>query len=157
MNKKPSGKLFTSNPAGLKKMNIEAEVWQITRGGLTLPNAILEKKLAPSPFLFRTFVQDWKGKPFETWWSKYERRFLDELKSDEKIRGLRDVYKRLMLGENVILVCFCKDHRYCHRRLVGQFFEPYGVKAVELNPISQEQISLFEGVEDEENYNNRFF
>lgn len=157
MNKKPTGMLYTSNPAGLKNLNIEAEVWQITRGGLTLPNVILEKKLSPSSSLFQTFIQDWKGKPFNQWWPKYEKKFLIELETEEKIRGLRDVYKRLLLGKNVVLVCFCKDHRYCHRRLVGEFFKPYGVKAIELNPISQEQISLFEGVENGENYNDRFF
>ena len=39
----------------------------------------------------------------------------------------------------MVLVCFCHDHRYCHRRLVGEFFAPYGVKSEELNPILIEQ------------------
>ncbi|WP_330501606.1 DUF488 domain-containing protein [Peribacillus frigoritolerans] len=143
--KKITGNLFTSNPAGLKYLKEEAEIWQITRGGLTLPGAYQIKKLSPSPSLFQTFTQDWKGKPFEFWWPLYEKRFAVEMQSEEKIRGLRDVYKKLLQGKNVVLVCFCKDHRYCHRRLVGEFFEQYGIRAMELNPITQEQLSLFEG------------
>jgi len=159
MQMKPTGKLFTSNPAGLKNLEVEAEIWQITRGGLTLPNVLLEKNLSPSPGLFQLFVQEWKGKPFGQWWSKYEEKFLIELGTSEKIRGLRDVYKRLILGKNIVLVCFCKDHRYCHRRLVGEFFSKYGVEAIELNPVTQEQLSLFSEGEDNNGYhnNNRLF
>ncbi|HDR7805742.1 MULTISPECIES: DUF488 family protein, N3 subclade [Bacillus] len=139
----PKGRLYTSNPAGLRFLKEEAEIWQITRGGISIPNTILVRGLSPSPQLFQTFIQDWKDKPFNEWWDLYEKRFLVEMKNDEKLRGLRDVYKKLLMGKNVVLVCFCKDHRYCHRRLVGEFFKPYGVEAIELNPISQDQLSLF--------------
>lgn len=155
---KPTGQLYTSNPAGLKNLNVDAEIWQITRGGLALPNAQVKKNLSPSQELFQTFVHEWKGKPFQQWWPKYEERFSSELESSEKLRGLRDVYKNLLVGNNVVLVCFCKDHRYCHRRLVGEFFKPYNVNVVELNPITQEQLSLFEGGErvNGNHNNNRF-
>ncbi|WP_114556202.1 DUF488 family protein [Bacillus sp. K6W] len=139
----PKGRLYTSNPAGLRFLKEEAEIWQITRGGITIPNTILVRGLSPSPKLFQNFIQDWKDKPYDEWWNLYEKRFLVEMESDEKIRGLRDVYKKLLIGKNVVLVCFCKDHRYCHRRLVGEFFRPYGVEAIELNPITQDQLSLF--------------
>ncbi|MFB9759610.1 DUF488 domain-containing protein [Ectobacillus funiculus] len=139
----PKGRLYTSNPAGLRFLEEEAEIWQITRGGVNLPNTVVVKELSPSPSLFQTFVQDWKGTPFDNWWHLYEKRFLGEMETDEKLRGLRDVYKRLLVGRNVVLVCFCKDHRYCHRRLVGEFFKPYGVEAIELNPVSQDQLSFF--------------
>ncbi|MFI8721272.1 DUF488 domain-containing protein [Bacillus altitudinis] len=139
---KPLGKLYTSNPAGLRNLKVDAEIWQITRGGVSIPNTILVKDLAPSTHLFQTFVQDWKGKPFEEWWHFYEKKFVLEMETDEKLKGLREVYKRLLLGINVVLVCFCKDHRYCHRKIVGDFFKPYGVDPVELNPISQEQLSF---------------
>ncbi|MHA7743896.1 DUF488 family protein, N3 subclade [Priestia aryabhattai] len=141
--KKPKGRLYTSNPAGLQFLTEEAEIWQITRGGVNLPNTILVRELSPSPTLFQTFLQDWRKKPFEEWWGLYEKRFLKEMESEEKKKGLREVYKRLLIGKNVVLVCFCKDHRYCHRRLVGEFFKPYDVEAVELNPVSQDQLSLF--------------
>lgn len=141
--KKPTGKLYTSNPSGLRNLNEEAEIWQITRAGVDIPNSIVVKSLSPSPILFQNFIQDWKGKPFEEWWHLYEKRFLEELTTDEKVVGLRDVYKKLLIGTNVVLLCFCKDHRYCHRRLVGEFFKPFGVDAIELNRITEEQLSLF--------------
>ncbi|MCU5340121.1 DUF488 domain-containing protein [Bacillus cereus] len=139
----PKGHLYTSNPAGLRFLKEEAEIWQITRGGINIPNTVLVRELSPSRPLFQTFIQDWKNKPFDEWWHLYEKRFLTEMKTDEKLHGLRHVYKKLLIGKNVVLVCFCKDHRYCHRRIVGEFFKPYGVEAIELNPVSQDQLSLF--------------
>ncbi|WP_419883966.1 DUF488 family protein [Peribacillus sp. B-H-3] len=141
--KEAKGKLYTSNPSGLSKLGIKAEIWQITRAGHRLPNTLLVKHLSPSKELFQTFVKEWKGKPYDQWWDKYEKRFLEELKTEEKLKGLREVYKRLLIGENVVLVCFCNDHRFCHRKLVGEFFKPFGVVAEELNPITTEQLSIF--------------
>lgn len=139
----PTGKLYTSNPAGLKKINFEADILLITRAGVEIPTAEIIRELAPSSDLFHTYLEYWRGKPGPEWWPRYEERFAIELKSNEKLVALRDVYKRLLRGKNVVLVCFCKDHRYCHRKLVGDFFEEYGVKAEELNPITVEQINLF--------------
>lgn len=141
--KKCIGKLYTSNPSGLRFLKDEAEIWQITRGGVELPNMALVKELSPSPSLFQTFVRNWKDKPTNEWWNSYEKRFLKELETNEKLQSLRELYKRLFIGKNVVLICFCKDHRYCHRKLVGDFFQPYGIEAVELNPITQEQLTLF--------------
>ncbi|WP_047150829.1 DUF488 domain-containing protein [Aneurinibacillus tyrosinisolvens] len=139
----PPGKLYTTNPAGLKNLKVEAELWQITRAGYDLPDTVIVKNLSPSPELFKRFIRSWKGKPPKEWWPEYENLFSKELETDEKIRSLRDVYKKLLQGKNVVLICFCADHRYCHRRLVGEFFLPYGVKAEELNPVLVEQITLF--------------
>lgn len=143
--RKPSGHLYTSNPYGLRYLEEDAEIWQITRGGVDIPGSILVRDLSPTRPLFNRFVQDWKNKPFEEWWHLYEKRFLEEMESEEKLKGLREVYKRLLVGRNVVLVCFCKDHRYCHRRLVGEFFEQYGVIAKELNPVPTDQLSIFDG------------
>lgn len=146
----PKGKLYTTNPTGLKYLDTEAELWQIMRSAQTLPNTILVKVLSPSKHLFIKYSQEWKDKPYSEWWPKYEKYFLGELKSVEKMRGLREVYKNLLAGKNIVLICFCSDHRYCHRRLVAEFFEPYGVTAIELNPIKSEQLSIFQ----EEFYEN---
>ncbi len=141
---KPTGKLYTSNPEGLRRFRIpNAEIWQITRGGYDLTGAKVVRSLSPSPELFRTYVSRWRNLPPEKWWNLYEPCFLKELKTEEKLEGLRAVYKKLLEGKDVVLVCFCEDHRYCHRRLVGEFFEPYGVTAKELNPVTSEQISMF--------------
>ncbi|MCJ7843287.1 DUF488 domain-containing protein [Lederbergia sp. NSJ-179] len=139
----PTGKLYTSNPAGLKFLKEEAELWQIMRAGHELSGAIRVKELSPSDQLFHTYIREWKGLPSEKWWPYYEEQFMREMKTDEKLQGLRAIYKKLLLGHTIVLICFCDDHRICHRRLVGGFFKQYGVEAVELNPVTTEQISLF--------------
>jgi uncharacterized protein YeaO (DUF488 family) len=140
---KQMGKLYTSNPQGLKNLMSETEVWQITRSGNILPDAILVRELSPSLELFNTFITEWKDKPPQTWWPYYEKKFLQELKGSEKLNSLRLLYKELSKGKNIVLVCFCADHRYCHRRLVGEFMKIYGVEVEELNPINYEQIAMF--------------
>ncbi|MDW7651223.1 MAG: DUF488 family protein [Bacillota bacterium] len=153
--KRPTGKLYTSNPSGLKHLNHEAEIWQITRGRLLFDDALLVRGLAPSEELFNHFINNWKDLPPEQWWQEYERQFLLELKSDEKLSNLRTLYKTLQFGKNVILVCFCKDVLYCHRRLVGEFFMQHGVEAVELSSSELEpeaeastpkQLTIYDGV-----------
>ncbi|GAE94614.1 hypothetical protein JCM21714_3789 [Gracilibacillus boraciitolerans JCM 21714] len=143
--KKPTGKLYTSNPQGLRYLKEDAELLQITRAGADLPNTTVVKELSPSPYLFKLFVNEWKGKPAEQWWDNYKERFNEELKNETKLIGLRYVYKKLLAGNNVVLICFCSDHRICHRKLVGgEFFKTYGgVKVLELNPVKQDQLSLF--------------
>lgn len=113
------------------------------RAGHEIPDALRVQELSPSDELFQTYLRAWRNKPPKEWWPFYEQRFKKEMQSEEVLKGLRAVYKRLLLGRNVVLICFCDDHRICHRRLVGEFFEPYGVKAIELNPVKTEQISLF--------------
>lgn len=139
----PTGKLYTSNPTGLKYLKEEAEIWQIMRAGPELAHAIRVKELSPSDQLFQSYVRTWRHKPSNEWWPLYEDRFMREMKTEEKLYGLRAIYKRLLMGKNVVLICFCDDHRICHRRLVGEFFKSYGVEAVELNPVKTEQLSLF--------------
>ncbi|GGO09443.1 DUF488 domain-containing protein [Saccharibacillus kuerlensis] len=139
----PSGKLYTSNLPGLKKLKTQAARLLITRAGAEISNVEPVRALSPSPELFYTYLDEWRDRPDKSWWPEYERRFGRELESQEKLTALRDVYKRLLKGQDVVLICFCKDHRYCHRRLVGEFFSEYGVQAEELNPVTVEQIDLF--------------
>lgn len=139
---KCSGRLYTSNPQGLKSLTTDGEIWQITRAGLDLPGTIRVKELAPSPYLFRRFNSQWKFMDPQKWWPSYEQLFTRELQTPEKINALRMLYRKLAQGTDVVLVCFCHDHHYCHRKLVGDFFEPYGIHAVELNPLKYRQLSL---------------
>ena len=119
----PIGKLYTSNPAGLKYLKEEAELWQIMRAGPELSNAIRVKELSPSDELFQLYMGMWKGKPADDWWHLYEKKFISEMETEEKLQGLRAIYKKLLLGHTIILICFCEDHRICHRRLVGDFLK----------------------------------
>ncbi|OUS75157.1 hypothetical protein B1748_18650 [Paenibacillus sp. MY03] len=140
----PSGKLYTCNASGLHKVNFEADRLLITRAGNEIRDTETVRDLSPSPDLFRTALQEWKNKlDEEEWWPLYEKRFLKELEWETRVKALREVYKRLIAGKNVVLICFCPDHRYCHRKLVGEFFNKYGVEVQELNPIKVEQIKLF--------------
>lgn len=141
--KKPKGKLYTSNPNGIKKITFNAEIWQITRGGPTIPDTIVVDSLAPSKDLFKKYTNEWKGKSPEVWWKDYEEQFMSEMKTEEKLQCLRLIYKKLLKRKNIILVCFCKDHRYCHRRLLGEFLKQYNVEVKELNPLKHEQPTLF--------------
>ncbi|MEK4106989.1 DUF488 family protein [Paenibacillus sp. FSL R10-2791] len=140
----PPGKLYTCNANGLHKMNFNADLLLITRAGFEIKEAEIIRDLSPSPDLFQTYLQEWKDKlDYEEWWPLYEKRFLKELEWESRVKALREVYKRLIVGRNVVLICFCKDHRYCHRKLVGDFFTKYGVEATELNPVEVEQVKLF--------------
>jgi uncharacterized protein YeaO (DUF488 family) len=137
------GQLFTSNPAGLKKIDFDASILLITRAGPELNPIEIVRDLAPSPGLFQALLSMRKDGDNQDWWPEFEEQFQLELKTDIKLKALRDVYKRLRNGEKVVLVCLCKDHRYCHRRLVGEFFEPYGFACTELKPVTVEQMKLF--------------
>lgn len=148
---KQTGKLYTSNPHGLKYLDQEADIWQITRGGVLIPGAILARGLSPSEELFNMYLNQWKDFSPEQWWPEYEKLFLLELETEEKKNNLRTLYKTLQTGKNVVLLCFCKDARYCHRRLVGLFFEKYDIEVIELCPekpeiVEPQQLTLFDGV-----------
>ena len=147
--KKTSGFLFTSNVNGLRNLKVESEIWQITRAGI-IPNSTLVRGLAPSTELFEKYLTEWKKLPTKDWWQEYETRFLEELKSQEKLDCLREVYRRLKNGTNIVLVCFCKDYNYCHRKLVAEFFRQYDITSEELDiqkelvdPIIHEQLTIF--------------
>lgn len=141
----PPGKVYTCNAAALrKKVDFPAELFLITRAGYEVPNATIIRELSPSQELFLTYLNEWKDKEdYEVWWPKYEKRFLAELKWEDRLKALRELYKLLINGIDIVLICFCKDHRYCHRRLVGEFFTQFGVQVEELNPITEEQMNLF--------------
>jgi uncharacterized protein YeaO (DUF488 family) len=130
-----AGKLFTSSPSGLKNLHVEADIWQITRGKALISTAIMVRGLAPSNELFAKYLNKWKHLHPEQWWNDYKILFQKEMESDEKIANLRSLYKILKAGRNVVLLCFCEDPAYCHRRLVGEFFSKYNINIIELNPL----------------------
>lgn len=137
-----AGTLYTTNLQGLRGLTIDGEIWQITRTGIDLPGSVRVKALAPSDYLFDRFHGEWKGRNPENWWCEYKRIYNSELKTAEKLELLRVIYQKLTEGKNIILVCFCQDHNYCHRKLVGDVFLTYGLNVVELNPIKYEQLSI---------------
>ena len=141
--KRPAGKLYTSNVGGLDKLDFDAELWQITRAGFLIPNATLVRSLSPSSELFSMYAKKWRYLSPRMWCPTYEEMFLKELQTDEKINSLRLAYRKLLDGINIVLICFCKDHNFCHRKLVGEFFVQYDINVIELNPIEREQLTFF--------------
>jgi uncharacterized protein YeaO (DUF488 family) len=83
-------------------------------------------RLCPSDELLRAI------KSGDIDWDDYEVYFKEEMKKDPMLSGLRDLYRRLHKGEDIILVCYEKDPSVCHRRLIGEFMQGYGVDYNEL-------------------------
>lgn len=144
--KRPTGKLYTSNPNSLRYLDGEADIWQITRRGILISGAIPVRTLAPSEELFRKYLTQWQKLPPDQWWPYYEEYFRGELESEEKLSGLRVLYKALLVGKSIVLLCFCKEAQYCHRRLVGEYFLKYDIEATELVSTDPKQLSIFDGV-----------
>ena len=53
-------------------------------------------------------------------WPEYRERFLREMEEPEARRYLAKVRQMQVEGKSVALACFCRDERYCHRRLVAE-------------------------------------
>ena len=52
-------------------------------------------------------------------WTWYVSRFTDEMRQRlESRNAIRRVQGMLAIGENVTILCFCKDEARCHRRLL---------------------------------------
>lgn len=93
-------------------------------------------ELAPSPALFKLHQNEWKEQSPETWWPAYENRFIEELKTEEKLGVLRRLWRAIEAGKTMALVCFCADPRYCHRRLIGLFLQHHGMVVEEFDKMS---------------------
>lgn len=83
-------------------------------------------RLCPSVDLLNAY------KTHEIDWEDYEVYFAEEMKKDPMVTGLRELYKRLKNGEDIILVCYERDYTNCHRRLIGEFLRQFGIEYNEL-------------------------
>jgi len=126
----PAGYVITANISSIKNIVCD-EVWQITRSNKNISAVKWVPDLAPSPNLYSRFINEWKGKPGEDWWPIYKYQFEKELDTDEKLNALRKLWKLVKSGKVIALVCFCRDGRYCHRALVGDFLKRYGIRVEE--------------------------
>lgn len=138
-----NGRLFTSNIQGLANLKVPARKILITRAGPEVSGSIRDRVLSPSNKLFTKYLSDWKNQMDpDIWWPKYENQFSKQFKNEEMIKHLRMIYKLLISGENVVVICYCRDWHYCHRRLIGEFFKKYGIRVKELSPIRSKQTWL---------------
>lgn len=87
-----------------------------------MPQAIHNLKLAPSEKLFNDY------KSCKISWIEFERKFNEDLEFPDLI----DVINIINRGYNVLLLCYEKSDKFCHRRLVGEKFKKLGYKVKEL-------------------------
>jgi len=125
-----SGYVITADISSIKNIICD-EVWQITRSNKNISGVKWVPDLAPSPNLYSRFINKWKDKPGEEWWHTYKGQFEQELKTDEKLNALRKLWSLVESGKVIALVCFCRDSRYCHRTLVGEFLKRHGIRVEE--------------------------
>ena len=73
------------------------------------------KDLAPSIEL----LNDYRNKKID--WGEYEKRYLKEMEDKKEL--IRELKKRSDEGEVISLLCWEKDDRFCHRRLLKNLIE----------------------------------
>jgi len=147
MSNQSIGHIITATISSLRHLQCD-EIWQITRVNNDIRGTIWVPELAPSQALFKLHQSEWKEQPPETWWLAYEKKFNDELKTDEKLGALRRLWHAIEVGKTIALVCFCSDPCYCHRRLVGIFLQQHGMTVEEfdkntINDGAPQQLALF--------------
>jgi uncharacterized protein YeaO (DUF488 family) len=75
-------------------------------------------KLAPNHVLSPTPELFWGFKKGRITWAEYEARYLQLLRDRYKTRKSEfDEMVQMALLEDIVLICFCTDEQYCHRRL----------------------------------------
>ena len=97
-------------------------------------------ELAPSQALFNRYREEWRGTS-QKYWPLYVDRFREELKTEEKLKALRRLWRLTAQGQTVLLLCYCPRPEHCHRSLVGEFLKAHGANVREHVSL---QASLFE-------------
>ncbi|MGI6648933.1 MAG: DUF488 domain-containing protein [Bacillota bacterium] len=146
MNTIYKGQVITASISSLKYINCD-EVWQITRSSNTIPGSIWVPELSPSPVLFHQYLYHWKDKPPEEWWPYYAEIFNRELRSREKLKVVSRLKSRVERGETIALVCFCKERKYCHRSLVGDFLKQHDIVTEEYIKVNARKVGDYIEVE----------
>lgn len=89
------------------------------------PQVIQLKGLAPSKRLlhfFKTYTKLTED-VLKTYYVQYK---MEIYNSIEGKKDLQSIEYYLNQGKDVQLICFCADYRYCHRTIVGKWFESKG-------------------------------
>lgn len=137
------GKIYTSNLQGLERLPEPAKKFLITRAGPDVDEFTRIREMTPSPQLFNRYLTEWKGQMSpDIWWPQYTVQFKTQFKDPVMLNELRKLYRMLLQGDNLLLVCYCKDWHYCHRRLIADFYRQYGVEVIELSPVEYDEIWL---------------
>lgn len=85
--------------------------------------------LAPSKKL-----TDWytKNKKKEGWFIEYKKRYKQQIQNDEKaLAAMRQIkHDYLDKGIDVMLVCYCREVKKCHRKILGEAYEATGIEVI---------------------------
>ena len=101
------------------------EVWGIVRSSRQLPKDVFHAPLlSPSNELFQQYLHwraegEWTQEKFD---KEYTPIFKQELQNPKVQTLLKNLIKKAET-KNILLVCFCKDERMCHRKLVFEEIE----------------------------------
>lgn len=112
------------------------EQWLITRKNIDkpAPGIIWVPELAPSQSLFNRYMDEWRGAS-QKYWPIYVDRFNEELKTEEKLKALRRLWRSIAQGKTVALLCYCQRPENCHRSLVSDFLKAHGAHVQEYVPL----------------------
>lgn len=66
----------------------------------------------------------WAFKKDEITWEEYQNRYFTKMRKSYEEN--REEWLEFMKRDKVILVCYCKNHRYCHRYLLALILEKLG-------------------------------
>jgi len=127
-NSEDNGEIITCSFKHSKSYDAD-EKWLITRGGEGLPGYKRVPELAPSEELFNKYLTRWEGKPPSTWWNKYKSEFVKQFKKPQLIIKLALLYEKVQnQNKNILLVCFCENVKFCHRKLIASYLAEKGLK-----------------------------
>ncbi len=110
------------------------EKWLITRVEVKGDGILWVPDLAPSQRLYGRYMEEWKGLAAERYWDTYVDAFNEELKTKEKLRALRKLWKLSSEGITVALLCYCPKPTHCHRSLIANFLRVHGANVLEYVP-----------------------
>lgn len=121
-----------------------------TMAGLQKYNFTLIPQLSPSAKLFSDYFR-WKKGDFtqeeldeiqaagveedasieQKYWALYVPRFYEELATrQDLIKNMKRLLQRLDEGKNVLLMCYCYNLNYCHRKIIGIEVAKRGYKVI---------------------------
>lgn len=83
------------------------------------------KTLAPPYKVFAEYKNDWDE---EKYVRGYKAQVLDNLNQPDVVREL----EQLAHSNNIILLCYEKKGKFCHRTLVAEWLQEYGYEVCEL-------------------------
>lgn len=137
------GRIITAPLSAFRYVRAD-EYWLITRVNTenNITGITWVTDLAPSPQLFHRYRDDWRGQP-EKYWPLYVDRYNEELKTEEKLKALRKIWRLTAQGKTVALLCYCPRPEHCHRSLISAFLRSHGANVHEYVPL---QAELFDGL-----------